>query len=83
MTPEEYSEVQKMITHQFELALAGERPVYCLRCSRPFRCRETTKFGDMFRSVHPYRHAVQGGRGICPGSSEPAVLTPGQNRDNI
>ncbi len=76
MTPEEYAKLQKVLTTQFELALAGERPVFCKGCSRPFRARETTQYGDFFRSVAPYRHAVPAGRELCPGSEEHATLNP-------
>jgi len=73
----EYQELQEMIRRQFELALNGERPVFCAVCSRPFRCREVTAPTSAFRVVHPYRHAIgRGNRNICPGSTIQALLTP-------
>ncbi len=76
MTPDEYAELSRMISRQFNQALAGERPVYCNQCHRPFKARETTKFGDTFRRVEPYLHSISNTRGICPGSYEHAMLNP-------
>lgn len=75
--PEEFREMQELIRRQFELALAGERPVYCVVCKRPFRCIEVTAPTSIFRVVHPYRHSIPGpGRDLCPGSEMQAALSP-------
>jgi len=75
MNSDEYAKLQKELTIQFEEALAGERPVFCRVCGRPFRARETTKFGDVFRSVRPFRHSREGtARDRCPGSDQHAWL---------
>ncbi len=70
-------DIQRMIRMQYELALAGERPVFCAECHRPFKARETTQPEDVFRSVKPYRHAVAGkSREVCHGSYLNATLRP-------
>lgn len=76
MSPDEYAELSRKITRQFNQALAGERPVFCDYCGRPFKARETTKFGDTFRRVEPYRHSLANTRMICPGSHQHAMLNP-------
>lgn len=76
MKPDRQSELSKLVTIQFDLALAGNRPVFCQKCFRPFKARETTKFGDLYRTVMPYRHSASGGRDICLGSFDHAVLAP-------
>ena len=78
MDPDEFRELQELVKRQFELALAGERPVYCCVCRRPFRCLEVTAPTSVFRVVWPYRHAIVGGRTLCPGSEMQALLTPRQ-----
>ena len=75
--PDDYAERMAMIKRQFELALAGERPVFCLVCKRPFRCIEVTAPTSAFRVIFPYRHSVPGpGRSLCDGSEMQATLTP-------
>jgi hypothetical protein len=74
---EEFREMQELIRRQFELALAGERPVYCVTCARPFRCHEITMLTSRFRVVWPYRHSVPGpSRQLCAGSEMQALLVP-------
>lgn len=74
---DENAELHELIRRQFELALAGERPVYCAVCKRPFRCHEITQPTSRFRVVWPMRHAINAEvRTLCPGSEMQAHLTP-------
>tara|TARA_R110000764_G_scaffold36736_1_gene81927 strand:+ start:9572 stop:9811 length:240 start_codon:yes stop_codon:yes gene_type:complete len=78
MDADEFRELQELVKRQFELALAGERPVYCCVCRRPFRCIEITAPTSVFRVVFPFRHAIAGTRALCNGSEMQALLTPRQ-----
>lgn len=67
---EDFLELIRMMQNQYKLALAGQRPVFCTCCKRPFRARLDE--GRIF----PYRHACNTSRETCPGSHTMAVLTP-------
>ncbi len=79
---ENFRELQEVVRRQFEVALAGGRPVHCAVCGRPHRpCRgiEVTAPSSRYRVVWPYRHAVgRGNRNLCLGSEMQALLTPRQ-----
>tara|TARA_R110000737_G_scaffold47134_4_gene67029 strand:+ start:948 stop:1184 length:237 start_codon:yes stop_codon:yes gene_type:complete len=76
MHPDDYRERLEMVRRQFELALKGDRPVFCALCNRPFRCHEVTAATSKLRVIWPYRHAIKKGRTLCPGSEMHAVLAP-------
>lgn len=66
----DFIELIRMMQNQYKLALAGERPVFCDHCKRPYRARLAS--GGIF----PYRHACKTSRETCTGSHTLAVLTP-------
>tara|TARA_R110000796_G_scaffold41179_2_gene101951 strand:+ start:9574 stop:9816 length:243 start_codon:yes stop_codon:yes gene_type:complete len=74
--PDEFREMQELIARQFELALRGERPVFCVLCKRPFRCYEASSATSLYRVIYPFRHAIKRGRILCPGSMMQATLAP-------
>ena len=76
MEGDDHRERLEMIRRQFDLALKGDRPVFCALCSRPFRCHEVTAPTSVLRVIHPYRHAIKKGRTLCPGSNMHAILVP-------
>jgi len=67
---EDFAELLRMAQRQYELALKGERPIFCLVCHRPFDAR----LHD--RKVYPRYHAMRGSRELCPGTHRLASLTP-------
>ena len=79
MDPEEWAEFVRMAQRQFELALEGRRPVFCIQCHRPFRARRGSGQDDEVRdAIYPFRHSCPApiSRAICPGSHQLASLTP-------
>ena len=74
--PDEYRERLEMIRRQYDMAIKGERPVFCALCRRPFRCYVVTAPTSRIRVIRPYRHAIKKGRTLCPGSEMQSTLTP-------
>lgn len=76
MSPEDWAELMRMAQRQYELALKGERPVFCVVCGCPFRARRGDEPEvEVPDAIYPYRHALHG-RELCPGSHRLASLTP-------
>ena len=74
---EDFLELLRMAQRQFQLALDGERPIFCQCCQRPFTARRGCHPGEVEGAVYPRLHSVPGkGRDLCPGSHRMASLTP-------
>lgn len=77
MDADDWAELIRRAQEEYESALRGDRPVFCMDCGRPFRARRgDVSDGEQEGAVYPFRHARAGVRFKCPGSHRLATLSP-------